>query len=157
MKFTYQAYRGLLSLLREGGYAFRDYHNYADTSRCVVLRHDIDNSLSQAVRLAELEAEEGVRSTWFVLLRTDFYNPASRNGLEKLRRIQSLGHEIGLHFDEASYVPALPPDGVIQSIIKECGLLSALLGGEPRRAFPAFPCTGRQRPRWRPTMISPAS
>lgn len=127
MKFTYQAYRGLLSLLREGGYAFRDYHNYADTSRCVILRHDIDNSLSQAVRLAELEAEEGVRSTWFVLLRTDFYNPASRDGLEKLRRIQSLGHEIGLHFDETSYVPALPPDGVIQHVIKECGLLSALL------------------------------
>jgi len=38
-----------------------------------------------------------------------------------------LGHEIGLHFDEASYAPALRPDEVVQNIIKECGLLFALL------------------------------
>lgn len=130
MKFTYPAYRGLLSLLREQGYAFRNYHDYPDARRCVILRHDIDTRLSQAVRLAELEAEEGVCSTWFVLLRTDFYNVASKDSLEKLHRIQSLGHEIGLHFDEASYVPALGPDEVVQSIVKECGLLSALLETE---------------------------
>lgn len=130
MEFTYQAYRALLSLLREQGYAFRSYHDYESASRCVILRHDIDQSLSQAVRLAELEAEEGVRSTWFVLLRTDFYNAFSKAGTEALRRIRSLGHEIGLHFDEASYAPALEPDEVVQSIIKECGLLSALLETE---------------------------
>ena len=80
--------------------------------------------------MAELEAEEGVRSTWFVLLRTEFYNAFSRSGQEALRHIQSLGHEIGLHFDEASYVPALGPGEVVQSIVKECGLLSAALGAE---------------------------
>lgn len=128
MRFTYEAYRGLLSLLREQGYAFRNYHNYEDAPRCAILRHDIDYSLEQAVKLAELEAEEGVRSTWFVLLRTDFYNVASKTGQEILRHILSLGHEIGLHFDEASYVPAIGPDEVARHIIKECGLLSALLG-----------------------------
>lgn len=128
MKFTYEAYRGLLALLREQGYAIRGYHDYGDAPRCAILRHDIDSSLDQAVKLAELEAGERVRSTWFVLLRTDFYNVASKAGQEALRHILSLGHEIGLHFDEASYVPALGPDEVIENIIKECGLLSALLG-----------------------------
>lgn len=127
MEFTFPAYRGLVSLLRERGYEFRGYHDYADASRCVILRHDVDQSLSQAVRLAELEAEEGVRSTWFVLLRTEFYNVFSKAGTEALRYIRSLGHEIGLHFDEASYAPALEPDEVVQNIVKECGLLSALL------------------------------
>ena len=117
----------MLALLQENGYSVRGYHDWNKTPRCVILRHDIDNSLPQAVRLAELEAEEGARSTYFVLLRTDFYNPASRDGLEALRHILSLGHEIGLHFDEASYAPALKPDQIIQNIIKECGLLSALL------------------------------
>lgn len=130
MEFTFQAYRGLLSLLQEQGYVCRSYHNYVDVSRCVILRHDVDQSLSQAVRLAELEAEEGIRSTYFVLLRTDFYNLASKDSLEKLYRIQSLGHEIGLHFDEMFYAPAQGPDWVVQSIIKECGLLSALLETE---------------------------
>ena len=127
MNFTYAAYRDLLSLLRERGYAVRNYHNYMDAPRCVILRHDIDYSLQQAVELAELETEEGVQSTWFVLLRTDFYNVFSKSGTEALQHIRSLGHEIGLHFDEASYVPALRPDEVVQNIIKECGLLSALL------------------------------
>jgi len=125
--FTYRAYRAMLELLSEKRYVFQSYHNYENSPRCVILRHDIDNSLSRAVRLAELEAEEGVHSTWFVLLRTDFYNPASKAGMAALRRIQALGHEIGLHFDEAAYVPALGPDEIVQSIIKECGLLSALL------------------------------
>lgn len=128
MKFTYRAYRDLLLLLREQNYEFCDYHNYGDVSRCVILRHDIDNSLDQAVRMAELEAEEGIRSTWFVLLRTDFYNVASKAGQNALLHIQSLGHEIGLHFDEASYISALEPDEVIQNIVKECSLLTALLG-----------------------------
>jgi len=153
MKFTYGAYRSLLALLRDEGYALRGYHDYEDAPRCAILRHDIDNSLSQAVRLAELEAEEGVRSTWFVLLRTDFYNPASRAGAEALRYIRSLGHEVGLHFDEASYVPALGPEEVVQKIIKECGLLSALLETRSR----AFPCTAPPGPRWRPTTAFPAS
>ena len=127
MEFTYRAYRELLGLLRENDYFIRGYHDCEDTARCVILRHDIDNSLPQAVRLAELEAEEGVRSTWFVLLRTDFYNVFSKTGRAALDRILALGHEIGLHFDEASYVPALGADEVVQSIVKECGLLSALL------------------------------
>ena len=130
MNFTYASYRDLLSLLRERGYVFRSYHDYKDAPRCVILRHDIDTSLSQAVKLAELEAEEGVQSTWFVLLRTDFYNAFSKAGEEALDRIRSLGHEIGLHFDEASYVPALSPDEVIQNIIKEQGLLSSILETE---------------------------
>ena len=129
MEFTFQAYRDLLALLRERGYAFRGYHDYETARRCVILRHDIDTSLSQAVRLAELEAEEGVWSTWFVLLRTDFYNAFSKAGTEALLRIQSLGHEIGLHFDEASYVPALGPEEVVQSITKECGLLAGAGAG----------------------------
>lgn len=127
MEFTFQGYRTLLTLLREQGYAFQNYHNYKAASRCVILRHDIDVSLSRAVKLAEVEAEEGVSSTWFVLLRTDFYNAASKDGLENLHRIQSLGHEIGLHFDETAYAETLGPDEVVQNIIKECGLLSALL------------------------------
>ena len=143
MDFTYAAYRELLFLLCEQNYVFRDYHNYGDTPRCAILRHDIDCSLDQAVKLAELEAQEHVRSTWFVLLRTDFYNVASKAGQGALRHIRSLGHEIGLHFDEASYAPALSPDEVVENIIKECGLLSALLSEKPHQEIT---CVSMHRP-----------
>lgn len=128
MDFTYQAYAELLDMLSAGGYAVCDYHDYINSSRCVILRHDIDTSLDQAVRLAELEAEKGVKSTYFVLLRTDFYNPASQGNQEQLRRILALGHEIGLHFDEVAYGKVLTEDETRENIIKECGILSELLG-----------------------------
>lgn len=130
MKFTYHAYSDLLELLKINGYTFCDYHNYKEALRCVILRHDIDTSLEQAVRLAELEAERGVTSTYFVLLRTDFYNPASQRSQKQLRRILDLGHEIGLHFDEVSYGRTLTGEETVQCVIKECGLLSALLETE---------------------------
>ena len=133
MEFTYQAYRGLLSLLRENGYAFTDYHGYSAHPRCVILRHDIDNSLSQAVRLAEIEAAEGVHSTWFVLLRTDFYNPASAVAQRQLLRIRELGHELGLHFDEMAYpqvgASCTAGSSSTEELIRhEAGILSDICG-----------------------------
>lgn len=127
MQFTYAAYRALIAQLRARGYAFCDYHSYAQHPRCVILRHDIDFDLSQAVRLAELEAEEGVRSTYFVLLRTDFYNPASAAGQDALHRILSLGHTLGLHFDEVAYAHALTAEQTCAAIRKEADVLAALL------------------------------
>ena len=126
MDFSYTGYVRLLLLLRQHAYETVDYHNYEDHPRCVILRHDIDTDLAQAVRFAELEADAGVRSTYFVLLRTNFYNPASSGSLEQLHRIQALGHEIGLHFDEKAY-PDGTPEETVQRILKEREVLSALL------------------------------
>lgn len=133
MEFTYTAYRALLDLLRQGGYAFTNYHDYQTHPRCVILRHDIDNSLSQALRLAEIEAEEGVKSTWFVLLRTDFYNPASAASQKTLRRIRELGHEIGLHFDEMAYdgkggIGFYASSSTEELIVCEAGILADICG-----------------------------
>lgn len=131
MNFTYSAYRELLGLLRKQNYVFTDYHNYANFPRCVILRHDIDQSLSAAVQVAELEAEEGVRSTYFVLLRTDFYNAASKASQRALQRIHSLGHEIGLHFDEVAYSSATEPlqaEQMLSLIPFEAELLSKICG-----------------------------
>ena len=133
MEFTYSAYRGLLHLLRKENYVFTDYHRYAENARCVILRHDIDQSLKDAVRLAELEAEEDVHSTWFVLLRTDFYNPASAASQQALRRIRSLGHEIGLHFDEMAYssergTGTCASSSVEELICHEAGILADICG-----------------------------
>ena len=50
MNFTYRDYRALIGLLRDNGYAFSSYVNYPGTRKCVILRHDIDYSLEQAVK-----------------------------------------------------------------------------------------------------------
>ena len=99
----------------------------------MILRHDIDNSLPQALRLAEIEAEEGVKSTWFVLLRTDFYNPASAASQRILCRLGELGHEIGLHFDEMAYasesgIGSYASSSTEELIVREAGILADICG-----------------------------
>lgn len=127
MEFTYSGYRRLLSLLRENGYAIAGYDNWREFPRCVILRHDIDTSLEDAVKLGELEAEAGVRSTFFVLLRTDFYNPASAKSLATIRKLREMGHEIGLHFDETSYAPVAGGE-ILEKMVHEADTLSMIFG-----------------------------
>lgn len=129
MEFSYASYRNLLHLLLSHSYAAVDYHNYTQYDRCVILRHDIDFALPQAVRMAEIESEEQVKSTYFVLLKTDFYNPTSARSVGLLHRLQELGHEVGLHFDEKVY-PEAGPEETFLRIQQERDVLSAILGTE---------------------------
>ena len=126
VRFTYASYKSLIDLLREKGYAIRNYHTWQTREPCVILRHDIDNDLQKAVELARVERELGVSSTYFVLLTSDIYNAASRASLDKLRAIRSMGHEIGLHFDEKAY-PDGSPQETVGRILRERDLLAAIL------------------------------
>jgi hypothetical protein len=63
----------------------------------IFLRHDVDLSLSAAVRLAELEAGHDVSGTYFLMTRSVFYNLASEEGERTLERLRALGHRVGLH------------------------------------------------------------
>lgn len=103
MEFTYDSYANLIKLLKEKNYNFADYHNYKQFNKCVILRHDIDYDLEKALPMAELENTLGVKSTYFVLVTSDFYNVMSKSSQAILDSIQSMGHKIGLHFDEKRY------------------------------------------------------
>lgn len=127
MNFDYKSYIDLLYQLKKRGYEFCDYHDFDRYDRCVILRHDIDTSLSEAVQMAELEAGQNVKSTYFVLLTSDFYNVASAASRTALHRIQKLGHEIGLHFDEAAY-GGISQEQCVGRILAEKRILSEILG-----------------------------
>lgn len=126
MRFTYDSYRDFLQIIRAENYAFCDYYNFDSYPRCVILRHDIDNSPEMAVELGRIERREGVQSTFFALLTSDFYNPASPRNLSALRDLLSMGHEIGLHFDETVY-GEISIGEMVQAIQKEAEILSNLL------------------------------
>jgi hypothetical protein len=69
----------------------------------LVLRHDVDFSLSAALRMARLEQELGIRSTYFVLFSDRLYNLHEGGNVQIIRRISGLGHEVGLHYDPSEY------------------------------------------------------
>jgi hypothetical protein len=64
----------------------------------LILRHDIDYCPNTALKMAKIEKNLSVRSTYFVLLSTEFYNMHDKENLRSLEEISALGHEIGLHY-----------------------------------------------------------
>ena len=103
MHFTYDSYAEMIKLLRENEYSIADYHNCDDYKQVAVLRHDVDNDLGQALEFAKLEQKLGVRSTYFVLLSSNFYNVFSHKSQVIINQIIGMGHAVGLHFDETKY------------------------------------------------------
>jgi hypothetical protein len=129
MDFSFKSYASLLTMLRESGYRFCDYHDYRDFPQCVIMRHDIDYEPIRALNLARLEAEQGVKATFFVLITSDFYNAASMKSLAVLKELRALGHEIGLHYDEVAHSvsSANGKEEHIAWILKEAEILSELV------------------------------
>lgn len=123
MTFTYQSYCDMLDLLSKTGYRIADYREGIPEERSVILRHDVDTSLDKAVEMAGIEAEKGVRSNYFILLTTDFYNAASFRSQQAVRHILELGHAVGLHFDETLYED-LNPEELAQAVRREADILS---------------------------------
>ena len=94
--FSLEHYRELLQAARDGGYrwsAFGEEPGPGD----LILRHDVDLSLEAALRMAELEAEIGARSTYFLMTQSVFYNLGSSEGRRALNRLRELDHGVGLH------------------------------------------------------------
>jgi hypothetical protein len=94
--FSLAHYRGLLLAARTGGYRFAGFDR-APAPGDLILRHDVDLSLAAAVALAEVEADQGAWSTWFLMTRSVFYNLASTEGEQAIERLHALGHRVALH------------------------------------------------------------
>lgn len=129
MEFTYTGYKRLITKMMEAGYMFCSYCDWKDKERCTILRHDVDYDLFKSLQLAQIEFTLGVKSTYFVLVTSNFYNPFSKESYDCLRQIIDLGHNIGLHFDEVRYPDAIGEmDQISELIQKEADILGQAVG-----------------------------
>ena len=94
--FDLAHYRELLRAARGGGYSWAGFDR-SPRAGDLILRHDVDLSLEAALAVAEVEAEEGAWSTWFLMTRSVFYNLASENGERTVERLRELGHRVAHH------------------------------------------------------------
>lgn len=127
MQFTYDAYRELIRLIESNDYQFCSYLNWAESRKCVILRHDIDYDIEKAVKIALVESDLGISSTFFALVSSDFYNVYSAYSNKMLRMIKNCGHDIGLHFDETRY-PGISLEEIPKMIRLEADMLSSAIG-----------------------------
>jgi hypothetical protein len=125
--FTYRHYRETLLATRER-YSFVSFDTALAPQapeRFVVLRHDVDYLLEDALPMARLEAELGVAATYLVLPHAH-YNPFGGTGFGILREIVALGHGLGVHYDPRFYsAHDLPPADTLR---QEVDRLASVFG-----------------------------
>lgn len=131
-EFSLEGYLALIESIRSQGYQVKRYEDASSSSRHLILRHDVDFDLDQAVRMAELEAKVGACATYFILLRTEMYNALSGEGAKAVLRLAELGHDVGLHFDATLYSPAKA--ALVAAVREE----AAVLSGVVRKAVNVF-------------------
>ena len=95
-RFDLEHYAEILEAGKAGGYRFARFGNGPERGE-IYLRHDVDLSLDAALRMAELEAEHEVATTYLLMTESVFYNLASSEGVEAIARLRALGHTVGLH------------------------------------------------------------
>jgi len=59
----------------------------------IILRHDVDRKPERALRMALLEHELGIRSSYYFRSTKGSFDP------EIMKRIEGMGHEIGYHYE----------------------------------------------------------
>ncbi|MCM8612110.1 hypothetical protein [Accumulibacter sp.] len=127
--FTVEAYRDLLRLCLSS-YSPASYGCIPWGERFVLWRHDCDYSLNRALAVGRAEHEEGLRSTFFVNLHSEFYNLLERGQIEILNRLLAFGHDVGLHFD-AAFHSTRSEEELHDQVDREAGLLEHFLGRRP--------------------------
>ncbi len=95
--FTLQSYQSLVSAFQKAGYHFQTFQEFVTSpseGKTLVLRHDVDELAWNALKMAQIENELGVRATYF------FRIVKQSNVPEVIRQIVDLGHEVGYHYED---------------------------------------------------------
>lgn len=95
--FTLVNFSKVLILASEN-YSFR-FFDEEYFKKSILLRHDLEFSVPIALKMAQIEADLGIKATYFVQLHSEFYNTLEKVNIQAIKEIQKLGHQIGLHFD----------------------------------------------------------
>ena len=100
--FTRSHYEACIDVAKDN-YEFVGYEAALDEKRNVLWRHDVDFSMHIAKKLAQIEARKNVKATYFIYPHCEFYNLLEKEIFFLVKDIQSMGHDIGLHFDSHFY------------------------------------------------------
>jgi hypothetical protein len=100
MDFTLETYRNICITLTENYYTIvtvNDFLNQVAPRRMTaILRHDVDRRPSTALRMAHLEHQLGIKSTYYFRFCKGVFDPSI------IKEIKAMGHEIGYHYETLS-------------------------------------------------------
>ena len=125
--FSYNEFKNLINMVQQN-LPIVDYKDVKDnTKKFCVLRHDIEFSIDRAYKLAKIEKELGVVSTYTVQVRNNTYNALSEKNIDLISKIRELGHHIGLHQNPPS---SMKLDTLKDYIMRDITILEDCYGFE---------------------------
>lgn len=95
--FTFGTYEKLLQTGSDSNYehlTVREYFFNDPPEHFIINRHDVDRKPKNALKMAMLENDYGISSTYYFRTIKETFRP------EIIRKIASLGHEIGYHYED---------------------------------------------------------
>lgn len=96
MDFTQKIYNELLESLLANGYSFQTFEAFVNKpeQKVVVLRHDVDKLPKNAVDLAQIETNHGIKASYYYRIVKQSNVP------ELIEKVRDMGHEIGYHYED---------------------------------------------------------
>lgn len=98
--FTLTSYRRYLLAIKKSVPTFITFSELMSQpekypSFCLV-RHDVDRKPINALKMAELEKQLGIKSTYYFRYKSHTFKP------DLMKKIEAMGHEIGYHYENLS-------------------------------------------------------
>lgn len=120
--FTENKYRSYLKLAKSN-FKCISFPDYKKKGRNVLLRHDVDFSVHRAYKIATIESEEDMQSTFFLWMHCPFYNLFEKEIFDLVNKIINLGHDIGLHYDCEFYESHNLNNNILENLTYEKNIL----------------------------------
>jgi hypothetical protein len=99
--YSFLSYKETLETYVQEEYAVTSFSNFLQNpkNKHLILRHDIDNSIEQAIKIARIDASVGCTSTFFLRVHARGYNLLSLPSIQFIQEFGELGHEVQLHLE----------------------------------------------------------
>jgi tetratricopeptide (TPR) repeat protein len=99
--FTLSTYIKFIKVLIKQNYSIYSLENYLlnkpkEEKRVIILRHDVDKNPKNSERIACIEKELGIKSSFY------FRTSRKNKTINIIKKISKKGHEIGYHYEDFS-------------------------------------------------------
>ena len=134
--FSLTIYKNLLHTLRDRGYRIHrvDLAPEPGDSKFIILRHDVDWLPLNALKMAKLESEMGIRSSYYFRTVPQSFDESV------IREIFQMNHEVGYHYENLSTVVGRRDFRKIEFLNLKSQTKSQVEGVEGAKPIPEFSC-----------------
>ena len=95
--FTLDTYKSILEKLRGANYQFQSFEDYIlnqEIGKTVILRHDVDRTPKNGVKMAMIESNMNIKASYYFRIVNESYDESC------IKSIVDLGHELGYHYED---------------------------------------------------------